>query len=200
MSRPQGVKQSVKQSVKQGVKTGSTGNTVDATICAHAGTTIERRYTAAEMQRLREAGAQNGTAFSAVFGFSQLEGRVAIDGELEGVVVLTCQRCMRPFEWPLQEAFQVVLVRTEADLEQEPANYEAIVADPAHADLLALAEDQALLALPLVPKHEADNCDVADAQAAPDATQTQGTMDAKVDEKQTTQRPFGNLRDLMRGH
>ena len=48
MSRPQGV--------NKGVKTGSAGNTIDATICVHAGTTIERRYTAAEMQRLREAG------------------------------------------------------------------------------------------------------------------------------------------------
>ncbi len=194
MSRPQGV--------NKGVKTGSAGNTIDATICAHAGTTIERRYTAAEMQRLREAGAQDGTAFTAIFGFSQLEGRVAIDGELEGVVVLTCQRCMRPFEWQLQEQFQVALVRTEADLEQEPANYEAIVADPAHVDLLTLTEDQALLALPLVPKHEADDCDVAEAPAAPeDAPRaTQGTTDAKVEDKPTTQRPFGNLRDLMRGH
>jgi uncharacterized protein len=192
MSRPQGV--------KQGVRTGSAGNTIDATICAHAGTTIERRYTAADTQRLREAGAQEGTAFTAIFGFSQLEGRVAIDGELEGVVVLTCQRCMRPFEWQLQEAFQVVLVRTEADLEQEPANYEAIVADPAHADLLALAEDQALLALPLVPKHEAENCDVAEAPAVSDATEARGTIDEKGDAELTTQRPFGNLRDLMRGH
>lgn len=194
MSRPQGV--------NKGVKTGSAGNTIDATICAHAGTTIERRYTAAEMQRLREAGAQDGTAFTAIFGFSQLEGRVAIDGELEGVVVLTCQRCMRPFEWQLQEQFQVALVRTEADLEQEPANYEAIVADPAHVDLLTLTEDQALLALPLVPKHEADGCDVAEGPAAPeDAPRaTQGTTDAKVEDKPTTQRPFGNLRDLMRGH
>lgn len=170
----------------QGAQAGSAGNIVDATLCAHSGTTIERRLTAADFPRLRAAGVREGSAFTVLFRFSQFEGRTAIDGELQGSVVLTCQRCMKPFEWPLQERFQVILVRTEAELEQEPGGYEAIVADPARLDLQALAEDQGLLALPLVPKHESETCD------AVVSTETQATG-----EVQTTQRPFGNLRDLL---
>ena len=173
----------------QGVQTGSAGNTVDATICAHSGTTIERRYTVAELQRLREAGAQPGTAFDAAFQFSQLESRVAINGELRGVVVLTCQRCMKPFEWTLDEQFQVTLVRSETELDSQTGDYEAIVADPVRLDLQALAEDQALLALPLVPKHVSETCE-----------DEQAPVEAAAGEVETKQRPFGNLRDLLRGH
>lgn len=181
----------------QGVQAGSVGNTVDATICAHSGTTVERRYTVADLQRLREAGAQAGTAFDAAFRFASIDGRVAIDGELRGVLVLSCQRCLKPFEWALNEQFQLTLVRSETELDeldglggfdQASGGYEAVVADPVRLDLLALAEDQALLALPLVPRHASDACVQEQAPAEPAAA-----------EGQTTQRPFGNLRDLLRG-
>ena len=79
---------------------------------------------------------------------------MAVDGELAGAVVLTCQRCMNALELPLHEQFKVVLVQDEAELELEPGGYEAVLADPVRLDLQMLAEDQALLALPLVPRHD----------------------------------------------
>ncbi|HKE93223.1 MAG TPA: YceD family protein [Povalibacter sp.] len=139
------------------------------------------------MPRLGEAGAQD-SQLSARFSFSQLEGRVAIDGALRGVVTLTCQRCLRALEFPLEETFQVVLVQDEAELAEEPGGYEPVLADPARFDLQALAEDQALLALPLVPRHEPGQCNPSGAVQ----------VEPEIDES-GTQKPFGNLRDLMRG-
>lgn len=176
MSRPQGVQSG-----------GAAGHRVDAVICAHSGTTIERSYAAADLPRLREAGAGDGSALTADFRFSLFDGRVAIDGELEGMIVLTCQRCMKPAAVPIHDSFKVIVVQDEAELDQEPGGYEAILADPARLDLQALAEDQALLALPLVPKHESEECNEAGATPAV----------AQADEG-ARQRPFGNLRDLLR--
>ncbi len=176
MSRPQGVQPGV-----------LAGNSVDASICARSGTTIERRFTAADLPRLRDAGALNGSQLTARFAFSQFDGHVAIDGELDGTLVLPCQRCMKSFELPVSEQFRLIIVREAEELEQEFGGYEAVLADPARLDLQPLAEDQSLLALPLVPKHEAEDCDVRVVEAEPEA-----------DEPEPTQRPFGNLRDLMR--
>ena len=50
-------------------------------------------------------------------------------------------------------------------------------------------EDQALLALPLVPKHVSETCE-----------DEQASVEAAASEVEAKQRPFGNLRDLLRGH
>lgn len=176
MSRPQGVKPGT-----------AAGHRIDATIAARAGTTVERIFTAADLPRLRDAGAQEGSKLTVRLRFSEFEGHVAIDGELHGAAVLTCQRCLRPVAVPLQEGFRVLVTQNEAELDQEPGGYEAILSDPARFDLRALAEDQALLALPLVPRHESEECSEAGVTAPPERG-----------DEETRQRPFGSLRDLLR--
>lgn len=178
MSRPQGVQSGV-----------STGNTVDASICAHSGTTVERRFTLADLPRLREAGGQEGSQIVVRFAFSQFDGHVAIDGELEGTLLLPCQRCMKSFGLPIDEGFKLIVVREAEELDLEPGGYEAVLADPAHLDLRALAEDQVLLALPLVPRHAPEDCEVRGLESGPVADEG---------EVAPVQKPFGNLRDLMR--
>jgi uncharacterized protein len=184
MSRPQGG-----QSGGSAANSTSNGNRIDASICARSGSTIERHFAAAELPRLREAGAGDKTEVTTRLRFSQFDGRVVIEGELEGVLMLECQRCMKPFAFELHEPFKVMLVEDEEELEREPGGYEAILGNPAHFDLLGFAEDQALLALPLVPKHQSESCAEIALAAEPDA----------LEAEQGTQRPFGNLRDLMRG-
>ena len=173
----------------QGVHAGSSaGNRIDASLCAYAGTTIERRYSLSDLPRLQEAGACEGSVVDVVFGFSQFEGRVAIDGTLDGHVALKCQRCLKPVNVPLHDTFKIIVVRDEAELDQEPGGYEAVLGDPARLDLLTLVEDQVLLALPLVPRHDVEQC------PGELAGQVQPAAVAEVE----TQRPFGDLRDLMR--
>ncbi|HEY5810209.1 MAG TPA: YceD family protein [Povalibacter sp.] len=122
------------------------------------------------------------------FAFSEFDDRVVIDGQLDGMVALTCQRCMSALELPVHETFKVMLVRDEAELDLEPGGYETMLADPARLDLQALAEDQILLALPLVPKHDSQ-CVGAVAE----------NVVRNEEDDPKTQKPFGNLRDLMRG-
>jgi uncharacterized protein len=170
---------------------------VDATVCARAGSTITRRFSAAELPRLREAGGQDGSWIEAEFQFSEFDGKPAVSGELHGAVVLTCQRCMRPAEIEIDDTFEVILVDEErAD---EPGGYEPVVVKASRLDLAWLAEEQALLALPLVPVHESEDCGAA--AAVEEIASTQEAEDDAEDAQpaaETTHQPFRNLRDLLR--
>jgi uncharacterized protein len=157
---------------------------VDAAVCARSGSTIERHFSAAQLPRLSEAGARAGSEIDVSFEFSQFDGQPAVAGALTGSVVLMCQRCLKAVPIVVDERFQVVIV-TE-DRADEPGGYEPVVGDASRFDLLWLTEDQALLALPLVPMHGPGECEEAEAPA-PDSNV--GTE---------SQKPFQNLRDMLR--
>jgi len=155
---------------------------VDADVCARAGSTIERGFSVEQLPRLQEAGAGDGSRIDVRLQFSLFDEQPAIDGTLSGTVLLSCQRCMQPVAVPIDERFQVILVRQESA--DEPGGYEPVIADPARFDVRWLAEEQALLALPLVPQHAVGECDETALQDV-----EQGGHG--------TQQPFQNLRDLL---
>lgn len=174
-------------------------NIVDAEVCARAGSSIARHFTATDLPRLREAGALESSAIDASFQFSDFDGRPTVSGSLEGAVELMCQRCMRPVSIDIGDSFQVLVV--EEDRSDEPGGYEPVVANASRLDLSWLTEEQALLALPLVPMHEEEDCAqsvVEQSSSQPDRESDESDADAEVDEGgSTTQHPFRNLRDLM---
>jgi uncharacterized protein len=168
-------------------------NTLDAFVLLAgppSGATLARRFTLADLPRLREAGAGEGTSVKVSFRFQRIEGRVAIDGALDGMARLTCQRCMNPADVPLQDEFKVILVQDDAELSEELAGYEPVLGDPKRLDLRSLAEDQALLALPLVPRHELN-------EESEECKEVLAASPAAA-EAEVRQTPFRNLRDLMR--
>lgn len=168
---------------------------VDADACARAGSAFERRFLTADLLRLRDAGVLAGSAVEACFQFSCFGGEPVIDGNLRGTVVLTCQRCMEALPVTLDEHFQVVIVREERT--QEQGGYEPLVADPSRFDLRWLAEEQALLALPLVPLHEPGECTQVEA-APPDDGDAEDRDGREGGDEAAAQKPFRNLRDMLR--
>jgi uncharacterized protein len=165
---------------------------VDAEVCARAGSTIARTFSAADLPRLSEAGGREGSSIEANFQFAHFDGRPAVSGELHGAAVLTCQRCMQPVSVELDDSFQVLIVEEERG--DEPGGYEQVVAKASRLDLRWLAEEQVLLALPLVPMHENADCVEHVASAADESD----SDDVVEDEEEVRQQPFRNLRDLMR--
>jgi uncharacterized protein len=163
----------------------STDPYVDADACARAGSTIERRFSVAQLPRLQEVGAQDGSRIDVRLRLSLFDGRPAIDGAMHGTVNVTCQRCMQPVAVPIDERFQVILVAQERV--DEPGGYEPVIAEATHFDVRWLAEEQALLAMPLVPMHAAGECD--DVAGPP--------PEMEQDASPGSQKPFENLRDLL---
>lgn len=115
-------------------------------------------------------------------------------------VVLECQRCLQPLAVPLRVERQVVFVRGEDEAARLDEELEDdVLALPARLDLFGLIEDELLLALPLVPRHEACPHLPAVLQAAgagparpADAPPPSGHSDP------TRHRPFAGLADLAR--
>lgn len=71
-------------------------------------------------------------------------------------VWLTCQRCLQPFQVPIEFERRLRFVRGEAEAEALDAESEHdVLALSRSLDLRELVEDEVLLALPLVPRHDA---------------------------------------------
>ena len=70
-------------------------------------------------------------------------------------VWLTCQRCLQPFELPLAFERRLRFVHGEAEAETLDAESDDdVLALGRSLDLRELVEDELLLALPIVPRHE----------------------------------------------
>ena len=75
---------------------------------------------------------------------------------VEGVLPLSCQRCLGGIAYPLRLENTLEFVADEADLTQEEIEDDSKDFLPAQAevDVLALIEDEIILGLPSVPRHE----------------------------------------------
>ena len=90
----------------------------------------------------------------------QAEEDVWLHLTANALVPLTCQRCMGTVAMPLEIDQWFRFVATEAiAMEQDDASEEDLLVMEPQFDLLAVLEDELLMALPLVPMH--GQCPVA---------------------------------------
>ena len=90
------------------------------------------------------------------------EGRRRLRGKLQATVPQLCQRCLQPLQQELHCNLDVLVLDSEQELKELPESAsvttDAIVDETGELDLLALIEDELLLSLPLVPRHEDAGC------------------------------------------
>jgi uncharacterized protein len=158
---------------------------------------LERHYDLAQFERVAEAGGLPGTRIDARLQFGACEGRTTADVRVAGTVVLECQRCLQPCAISVDESALVAIVREEMD--DVPGGYEPFVGEPECVSLAALIEEQVLLALPLVPAHEAGagECLSSAAEVVPLAPASAVGNAAEVAAVEKKQTPFANLRELL---
>lgn len=75
-------------------------------------------------------------------------------GELQTVLTLTCQRCLEAVDVPVAADVDVFLLSDEAYAERLSEDEDYVVFSDGHLDLPELLEDELILALPLVARHE----------------------------------------------
>lgn len=108
--------------------------------------------------------------------------------EASAQLIVTCQRCMHPLSLDLKVKRRFLVAPNEAladKLEDSAQDDYDVIAHDKQFDLLALIEDELLLALPIVPKHS--QCE------PPVLAQTEAAHES------TRQRPFAVLSALKRG-
>lgn len=96
------------------------------------------------------------------------EGQIWLHLHAKTVLTQTCQRCMEAVQSDLliDRVFRFVADEAQAIIEDEISEEDVLVFDRAF-DLIGLIEDELLMALPLVPRHEV--CPVAVPMSAQDA-------------------------------
>lgn len=109
--------------------------------------------------------------------------------EADAVVWLQCQRCLQPVREDLQVQRSFRFVRSETEAEAEDAESEEdVLVLTRSLDLRALVEDELILELPLVPRHEV--CPEPLPMPTPDPPEAQAEVKPN---------PFAQLAVLKRG-
>jgi uncharacterized protein len=132
---------------------------VDPRKLADRGTALEGAVPLAGLSRLCDPLADNQGMVSAKFIFERDErNAVVIRSELEVEVKMVCQRCLELVALPIQSACDYAVVKEGANTQSVPKGYDVLEMGEEPLDLLALVEDELLLALPIVPAHDPEDC------------------------------------------
>ncbi|MFC7516564.1 YceD family protein [Herbaspirillum sp. GCM10030257] len=113
----------------------------------------------AELPRLaEEAVDQTGLVRWALKGGTNMHGHPQLNLSVTGSVKLMCQRCLAPFEFMIESDSVLVLAPDEGSADEidtllADEEVEVIVGSRTF-DIRQLIEDEALLTIPLSPKHE----------------------------------------------
>jgi len=133
---------------------------IDSLEFARNSGTLRGKIAVADLARLQDAPhSREGTLEYTIRGGMDGLGRPALHCEVQGDLQLTCQRCLEGYTYPLAVRTDLVLMQDEAALAESDneADTDAILADP-RMDVLALVEDEVLLALPISPMHPSGEC------------------------------------------
>ncbi|MCC5795577.1 MAG: DUF177 domain-containing protein [Chromatiales bacterium] len=125
-----------------------------------------------------------GPELRAEVRFREIDGGPGLELRLSGTLRLRCQRCLEPFEWPLDEGCELRICTSEAAAGATGEPFDTVVLnDAGQLPLAEVVEDELLAALPLSARH-------------PDAAQcAPGAGAAPGDDGLT--RPFAGLGDLL---
>lgn len=163
---------------------------VDAARLADSGERLAGSLAAERLPRLLEA-ALALSGVRAELGFRRdAGGRCLIEGFARARVELVCQRCMEPVACDLEAAFTLCVVGDEAAAAALPEPLEPLVQTRRLTDTAALVEDELLLALPLVARHDGiEDC-------GPRARHLETDETPARMEKGKTDNPFARLKNL----
>lgn len=88
-------------------------------------------------------------------GIPRVRGRVRAD------LVLTCQRCLEPVRIPVDADMCLGIVAAEDEARRLPGQYDPLVAHGEQLLIAEVVEDEILLALPAIPRHDPAECTAA---------------------------------------
>lgn len=160
---------------------------IDPRLLARAGSRLIGVVSLAGMTRLAEMVHDLGDTADVELCFSiDAQKRFRIDGTIGARVELICQRCLLPFDYRLTANPKLAVLVEEERAAMLPAELDPLVVDQFLAPAV-LVEDELILALPLIPRHEEECCSVP-VNARTGAESPPGE----------TRRPFAGLGRLLR--
>lgn len=114
-----------------------------------------------DLPRLR--GALLETTGSAEFRlefYRDNRGRARIKGQVRADLVLECQRCLEAMVLPVDAELDLAVIQVPEEADRLPESCDPVWVEEDTMRLLDLVEDELLLAIPQVPRHEPDSCGI----------------------------------------
>ena len=136
--------------------------TIDSFAFARARRRMEGEVAVSQLARLSElVAASDGALRYEIDGLIDDEGHPAANLHLRGQLNLICQRCNSPLKFVFDRTTRFRFIDSEEELNSLPIEDDEIeaVVGSRNMSVHDWVEDEAILSLPLVPRH--DGCDAA---------------------------------------
>jgi len=117
---------------------------------------IEGELSLVTLSRLQELATQTESVQVAITFGIDANKTLFIKGKIQGCVNVVCQRCNQVMQEPLEIEFNLCPVTSEARAKTVPEAYEVLMVSEEEVLLADIIEDEILLALPMVSRHEND--------------------------------------------
>jgi uncharacterized protein len=146
---------------------------------------FEGAWPVSEFSRLAEVIYSDQGEVTARLKFSTRAGTSCLDGHVQAELELRCERCLEPVKQHIESGFRFGLITSEDEADSLPKEFEPLLAPDYELSLLELVEDEILLSLPIVARHDEECSEILQKHKDDDRVQTD------------TYRPFAALKDLM---
>lgn len=97
-------------------------------------------------------GTQGEVAFE--WRFTTINEQPIIEGWVNAPLQMVCQRCLQPMTYYLGTSVSLAILTEGQNDDNLPAGYEALIVSETPVSLLALVEDEIILALPVAVMHD----------------------------------------------
>lgn len=128
---------------------------IDPLRLAHQHRLLKGNFSLATMLRVHDSlcATDGDVSFEWLFSLDELH-RPVIRGWIKTSLPMTCQRCLQPVCWEVDVPVALMLVSDEAEAENLPDDVDVLTLHTTTVPLIELVENEVILAIPLVPKHE----------------------------------------------
>lgn len=131
-----------------------------------------------------------------VLRFSLNEGRrIVLEGHVEAVLSMICQRCLDVAEIPVRAELQLMGVLTDEQAKALPEGYEPLLFGEEPVELLPLLEEELLLALPLVAYHPPEDCSAQQFYTTESEEEARAAA-VEAEQERKSSNPFSVLAEL----
>jgi uncharacterized protein len=126
---------------------------IDGLAFARNAAVLKGRLGMESMPRLVQSGCSGSVLDFVLTGEINERGKSGLKLAVDGSVRLQCQRCLGSLDLPLHLETELEFASSEAEIMAADDDIERVVAGR-EMNVAALVEDEVLLALPMVPRHE----------------------------------------------
>jgi uncharacterized protein len=139
-----------------------------------------------------ELSATDGEAIGNV-RFSRQLGQAVADLDVSAQPEVVCQRCMQPMRWPVVVKSRIALVSDYNAADRVPEGMEVFLVEADSVSVRDLVDEEILLALPHVARHEeGSECSESEMRLPGHDVEADDSDDAQV------QKPFAQLGELLK--